>query len=68
MESPVARTSLKPKKANPRTPQNRSTKPVHRDPKKPSRDALRSIDSPKPHGDKLLDVINPLRHVAKDLT
>ena len=31
-------------------------------------DALRAHDSPKPHGDELIDAINPLRHVAKDLT
>jgi hypothetical protein len=31
-------------------------------------DALRAQDSPKPHGDELIDAINPLRHVAKDLT
>jgi hypothetical protein len=64
----VARTSPKPKTETRRTPQSRSSKPVRRDTMKPSRDALRSVDSPKPHGDKLLDVINPLRHVAKDLT
>jgi hypothetical protein len=68
MESPVARTSLKPKSETPRTPQSRTRKPPRHDAQAQRDDALRSADSPTPHGDKLLDLINPLHHVAKDLT
>jgi hypothetical protein len=70
MEMPVARTSAKPETgAETRRTQRPARNPAHRDSKaRPRQDVAPSPDSPKPHGDKLLDLINPLRHVAKDLT
>ncbi len=68
---PVPRTSAKPK-PGPEKPRSQRPANPYRDPKKLPRQAVQKLtpspDSPKPHGDDLLDVINPLRHVAKDLT
>ena len=65
----MAKTSAKPKPETGRpSPENRRPNP-YRDPKALPRQApAPSPDSPKSQGDDLLDVINPLRHVAKDLT
>jgi hypothetical protein len=66
MERPVARTSAQPNTDNRRPHRPR---PARHDPEaRPRPDAAPAPDSPKPHGDDLLDAINPLRHVAKDLT